>query len=131
MILIHTDGGCRGNPGPGGYGVIILCDKLVVEIKGRIERCTNNQAEYHALIAALKWAVEHDVIDVVLIRSDSQLMVRQMQGVYRCKSEELKPLQAEARRLSLLLKRIPVYEHIPREENRRADKLANLAMDEK
>ena len=95
---LRCDGGSRGNPGPGAYG-FVLCDPAGVEIEARGEYlgvCTNNVAEYRSLIAGLAAAAEHGVRDLV-VRMDSQLVVRQMLGQYRVKHESMKPLFAEAR----------------------------------
>lgn len=128
-LIIHVDGGSRGNPGPAGAGVVI-CDesgRRLHEGAYFLQRQTNNEAEYHALIRALERAARLGPAPV-MIRSDSELLVRQLTGDYRVKSQRLAPL---VRKVQLLLLRIPRWsiEHVPRELNRRADELANLAMD--
>ncbi|MEP0847413.1 MAG: reverse transcriptase-like protein [Phycisphaerae bacterium] len=128
-MIIHVDGGSRGNPGPAGAGVVI-CDesgRRLHEGAYFLQRLTNNEAEYHALIRALERAARLGPAPVK-IRSDSELLVRQLTGDYRVKSQRLAPLVQKAQ---LLLLRIPRWsiEHVPRELNRRADELANLAMD--
>jgi probable phosphoglycerate mutase len=126
--VAHVDGGSRGNPGPAGYGVHIeQPDGTVVELKESLGVATNNVAEYRGLLAALKWAVDHE-IERLEVRSDSQLLVRQLRGEYRVKHHGLQPLYAEARKL---LQRIPsvTFEHVRREFNKDADRLANEAMD--
>ena len=124
------DGGARGNPGPAGYGVRIEDQdgELVAELRGTLGIATNNVAEYHGLIAALAWLAEHGHRDVE-IRSDSELLVKQMRGDYKVKNEGLKPLAARARLLMLELGRVDL-QHVRREANKEADRLANLAMDE-
>ena len=123
------DGGSRGNPGPAGYGARIERDDgSVVEIKEALGVATNNVAEYHGLLAALAWAAQHG-IDALHVRSDSLLLVKQMQGAYRVKHPGLQPLYAEARQLARRLGRV-TFEHVRREFNTEADRLANEAMDE-
>jgi probable phosphoglycerate mutase len=127
--VANIDGGSRGNPGPAGYGVRLeLDDGAVVELKQAIAHATNNIAEYNGLLAALRWAAENGV-DALHIRSDSELLVRQMNGLYRVKNPGLQPLYEEAR---ALVRQIPQvkFEHVRRELNREADRLANEAMDD-
>jgi ribonuclease HI len=126
--IASIDGGSRGNPGPAGYGVRIEReDGTVVELKESLGICTNNVAEYHGLIAALTWAAQHGVRSLRL-RSDSELLVKQMRGEYRVKNAGLLPLVEEAR---TLIRRIGAvkFEHVRREFNKDADRLANEAMD--
>lgn len=126
----HIDGGARGNPGPAGWGAVIqnAAGEAVAELMGALPYATNNVAEYHGLLAALDWCVEHGAT-IAHIRSDSLLLVQQMRGVYKVKHEGLKPLHGRARLLAHKIGRV-TYEHIPREKNKDADRLANLAMDE-
>ena len=128
-LVIHVEGGSRGNPGPAGIGVFITdaAGAVVDEIHRYIGETTNNVAEYEALIAAAERAIELKAGEVVL-RADSQLIVKQIRGEYRVRSRDLMPLVARAQKL---LQKIPRWsiEHIRREENTRADQLANLAMD--
>jgi ribonuclease HI len=130
MVTAYTDGGSRGNPGPAGYGVVIVDehDTAIAELKGTLGRSTNNAAEYAGLLAALRYALDHGHREL-RVRSDSLLLVQQMKGAYRVKHPGLQPLHEEATRLATRLDRV-VYEHVPRHLNARADKLANLAMDE-
>jgi len=130
MITIYTDGGSRGNPGPAGYGVHIVSPdgSALAEIKGALPRATNNVAEYEGLLAGLRWAIERGETQV-RVRSDSELLVRQMRGEYRVKNPGLQPLYEEARRLVARIGRV-TFEHVRREQNREADRLANVAMDE-
>jgi len=127
--VANIDGGARGNPGPAGYGVRIERDDgTSVELKEALGVTTNNVAEYRGLIAALAWAAAHGV-SRLHVRSDSELLVKQMRGEYRVKHEGLKPLSGEARRLVAQIGDVR-FEHVPREQNKDADRLANEAMDE-
>ena len=125
----NIDGGSRGNPGPAGYGVHIeQADGTVVELKEFLGAQTNNFAEYRGLLAALRWAADHHA-SPLLIRSDSELLVKQMRGEYRVKNAGLLPLYEEARSLMRRIGRV-TFEHVRREFNTDADRLANEAMDE-
>ena len=125
----NVDGGSRGNPGPAGYGVRIEHeDGTVVELKESLGLCTNNVAEYHGLLAALRWAVAHGVT-ALHVKADSELIVKQMKGEYRVKNPGLQPLYEEARSLMKQIGRVK-FEHVRREFNKDADRLANEAMDE-
>lgn len=129
MLTAYIDGASRGNPGDAAYGVRV-CDadgNEVARFGGYLGRQTNNFAEYRGLIAALEWAGEQSV-EALRVRSDSQLLVRQMQGRYRVKSASLRPLWEEANELAqgLALFRI---EHVRREHNVEADSMANEVLD--
>jgi len=128
-LIINTDGAARGNPGPAGIGVVIKDEKgaVVREIAEYIGETTNNQAEYRALIMALEAAVELKA-DSVGIFADSELMVSQIKGIYKVKNEGLKPLFDQARELLQKFK-VCNIEYLPREKNKEADKLANIAID--
>lgn len=129
MLIANIDGASRGNPGAAAYGVRV-CDaagREVARLGGYLGRQTNNFAEYQGLIAALEWAVEHD-IDVFEVRSDSQLLVRQMQGRYKVKSPTLRPLFERASSLKAQLPRVRLV-HVRRESNVEADSLANEVLD--
>lgn len=128
-MIINIDGGARGNPGVAGFGVYVQDEDggPAAELFGFLGIQTNNVAEYAALIVALRHAVRHQAASVI-IRSDSQLLVRQMTGEYRVKNPGLIPMNDAARRLAARLPRV-AYEHVPRERNRDADRLANVAMD--
>jgi ribonuclease HI len=127
--LLSTDGGARGNPGPAAYGYVLEAeDGTVLAAHGEaIGEATNNVAEYRALVAGLQKALEFgvDQLDVV---SDSQLLVRQMSGEYKVKSEALRTLSGEAAALARQLKRV-TYRSVPREHNELADRLVNEALD--
>lgn len=127
--VAHVDGGSRGNPGPAGYGVHIEReDGTLVELKESLGVATNNVAEYSGLIAALEWAL-HAGVSRFQIRSDSLLLVKQMLGEYRVKSPGLQPLWERARRLVQQIGHVQ-FEHVRRELNQDADRLANEAMDQ-
>jgi probable phosphoglycerate mutase len=123
----NIDGGSRGNPGPAGYGVRIEQDGQVIELKESCGVATNNVAEYGGLLCALRWAVDHGVAQLH-VRSDSLLLVQQMKGVYRVKHPGLQPLHEEAKAMIRKLDKV-TFEHVRRELNRDADRLANEAMD--
>ena len=128
-ITANVDGGARGNPGPAGYGVYI-CNANgapIAQLSEYLGHKTNNFAEYSALLAALEYAVAHGHRALKVI-SDSQLMVRQMNGQYKVNSPDLKPLYEKARSLARRLDKFTI-QHVLREQNRQADKLANEAMD--
>jgi ribonuclease HI len=127
--IANIDGASRGNPGPAAYAVVIRDPegKLVLELAKKFGRDTNNVAEYYALLAALDYATTHGIA-ALRIRSDSELLVRQMQGRYKVKSADLKPLHERASILSRQLKYFAI-EHVRREQNRDADALANVALD--
>lgn len=125
----NIDGGSRGNPGPAGYGVHIEQDDgSVVDLKESLGIATNNVAEYNGLLAALRWAAEHGV-RTFHVRSDSELLVKQMKGIYRVKNPGLQPLHEQARALARRIGKV-TFEHVRREFNKDADRLANEAMDE-
>ncbi|MFE2288929.1 bifunctional RNase H/acid phosphatase [Streptomyces sp. NPDC059443] len=129
-FVVEADGGSRGNPGPAGYGSVVLdpaTGETLAERAEYIGVATNNVAEYKGLIAGLKAARELDPAAVVLVRMDSKLVVEQMSGRWKIKHPDMKPLAAEAAKI---LPRAQVtYEWIPRERNKHADRLANEAMD--
>lgn len=129
-FVAHIDGGARGNPGPAGWGAFITTEDgtLAAELCGFIGTATNNVAEYTALLEALTWCRTHGATDVH-VRSDSLLLVQQMLGRYKVKNAGLKPLHARARLLADKLGHV-TYEHVRRELNQEADRLANQAMDD-
>jgi len=128
-LIAHTDGGARGNPGPAGYGVVIhdASGKKVSALSEYLGRQTNNFAEYQALIAALEYAVKHGPRALKVV-SDSELMVRQIKGIYKVKDPTLRDLHARASQLMCQLEWFDI-EHVLRGKNREADQLANAAMD--
>jgi ribonuclease HI len=130
-VIIFTDGGARGNPGPAGAGVVILQLGKVVSAFGKFlgGSLTNNWAEYEALILALHEAKRLGLIDEkVEIRMDSELIVKQMQGLYKVKDKNMKQQHAKVRELLLEFQHVH-FKHIPREENSEADALVNEALD--
>ena len=125
----HVDGGARGNPGPAGYGVVIHDPhgKKVAELCQYLGHQTNNVAEYNGLLAALRYAIAHQIQSLKII-SDSELMVRQMKGIYKVRHPELRKLYDEAQHLTAQIEHVELR-HALREHNQTADRLANEAMD--
>ncbi len=128
-LTAHCDGGSRGNPGPAGFGAVVedAAGRVVVRLSEFLGVQTNNYAEYSGLLAVLRWAVENGVQRLAVV-SDSELMVKQMQGKYAVKSPVLRPLFEEARRLARQIARFEMR-HTLRAGNKEADQLANEAMD--
>ena len=127
-LIINTDGLSKGNPGTAAIGATIKDErgKMLATISQRIGITTNNVAEYKALIAALRMAIKLKATQVE-IRADSELMIRQLKGRYKVKSEGLKPLYIEATQLLAKFEGVTL-KYIPRELNTAADKLANDAV---
>ena len=128
-LIAYADGASRGNPGPAAYGAV-LCDAQERELDAwgnAIGRATNNVAEYHGALAAVEAAIERGATELEL-RLDSELIVRQLEGRYRVRHKSLKPLYEQ---LSNLIAELDVFVpiHVRREFNRRADALANEALD--
>lgn len=121
------DGASRGNPGEAGFGVLFQTDRDADEIVGYLGQATNNVAEYAALIAVLTLAAERGVKKLV-VYSDSQLLVRQITGAYRVKAPHLKPIFLQALKLRQTIPQFTI-EHVARQDNREADRLANQAID--
>lgn len=130
-LIIETDGGARGNPGPAGIGVVVLDDegKILEEHAKYLGKTTNNQAEYQAAILGLKRAVELGATSVE-VRADSELLVRQANGEYKVKNPDLGVRYLELKNLETRLGGKVRYVHVRREYNKRADKLSNDAMDQ-
>jgi len=128
-ITAYCDGGSRGNPGPAGFGVFIQGPDgdALGELSEYLGKKTNNFAEYSGLLAALDFAITHRHPHLKVV-SDSELMVKQIKGQYRVNSPELRPLYDEAKRRIAQLEKFQI-QHVLREKNQRADRLANLAMD--
>lgn len=126
---LFTDGGSRGNPGPGGIAAILFkSDWLLLDFENKyIPLTTNNQAEYSALIMGLKLAAKNKVSDLTCYL-DSELVVKQLNGEYKIKDESMKRLKAEIDTESAKFSSI-VYKHVLREKNKFADKLVNLVLD--
>ena len=127
---LYTDGACRGNPGYGGAGAVLVDENgnVVESVKKFLGLCTNNVAEYKALILGLEEALNRHCSKVHIFL-DSELLVRQINGVYKVKDETLKVLMRELKGLLTSLDEYTV-EHIDRSKNRIADRLANEAIDE-
>ncbi|WP_199552489.1 bifunctional RNase H/acid phosphatase, partial [Streptomyces sp. N35] len=129
-FVIEADGGSRGNPGPAGYGAVVIdgdSGEVLAERAEFIGIATNNVAEYRGLIAGLRAAFALDPTGTVRVRMDSKLVVEQMSGRWKIKHPDMKPLAAQAR--SAFPASSVTYEWIPREQNKHADRLANEAMD--
>lgn len=128
-VIINADGAARGNPGPAAIGVTIKDNKgnLITSISRRIGRTTNNQAEYRAIIAGLEKAVKLGVKQVK-VYSDSELVVKQINGSYRVKNTSLRILYENVLKLAGSLERFSI-EHIPRSRSTEVDNLANKALD--
>lgn len=129
-LIVSVDGAARGNPGPAGIGVTLIGEdgRLVAELAEGIGHATNNQAEYRAALAGLRLAADHGARAVVL-RSDSRLLVEQLAGRFRVKDPTLRRLHQEVRTLMSAFDEVSL-EHVPREENADADRLANRGVDE-
>jgi len=129
QLIINIDGGSRGNPGPAAYGCYLQPPgQPPIELKGKLGHTTNNVAEYHGLLRALEKAIELGARDVH-IRADSELLVRQMLGVYRVKNANILPLYEAAQRLMSRLGKV-TFQHVYREQNSEADRLCNEALDD-
>ena len=128
-LIVHSDGGARGNPGPAGYGVVIQDEsgRKVAHLSEYLGHQTNNFAEYQGLIAALEYALQHGPKALKLI-SDSELLVRQIRGIYKVKNAVLQDLHGRAKELIAQLEWFSIG-HALREQNQDADRLANEAMD--
>ena len=129
-MIVYADGAARGNPGPAGIGVVLTDERgrTLEEIAEGIGPATNNVAEYRAVLAGLEAAVERGA-RTVLVRSDSRLLVEQLSGRFRVKNPTLVRLHEEARALMKRFDQV-AFEHVPREMNRVADRLANRGVDD-
>ncbi|KAH7491907.1 hypothetical protein PRIC1_002621 [Phytophthora ramorum] len=131
-VFAYADGASRGNPGRSGCGAVLVNPStrqvLASDTKYVGDQETNNAAEYHGLLLALQLAQRHQVSHVH-VHMDSQLIVRQMQGLYRVKAANLRSLHQQCKELSASLMQV-TFSHVPREENSIADQLANEAIDE-
>lgn len=128
-LIIYTDGAARGNPGPAGAGgqITTPTGEVIAEISEYVGETTNNVAEYKALLITLEKSLAYNPVAVV-IRSDSELLVKQLKGEYKVKNEGLKPLHERAKRLLMHFKNVSI-QHVYRSENKQADQLANKAID--
>jgi probable phosphoglycerate mutase len=129
FLTAYCDGGSRGNPGPSGYGVSIedAAGRPIADLSEFLGVKTNNFAEYSGLLAALEYALSHGHARLRVV-ADSELMVKQMKGQYQVKSPDLRPMWEEAKRRAARLERFEI-QHVLRGKNKRADALANQAMD--
>lgn len=130
---IFTDGGSRGNPGPAAIGVVVISqetNKEIHQISKRIGNATNNIAEYMAVEAALDWLNDNLPITAVQFYLDSELVQRQLSGIYKVKDTNLKQIFLRIREKSITLNALITYDHIRRELNAEADALVNKALDE-
>ena len=129
-LVAHIDGGARGNPGPAGYGVFLEDERhhAVAQLSQYLGKQTNNYAEYSALLAALEYALQNG-FSMLRVFSDSELLVKQIKGIYQVRNPGLRPLYNRAQQLMLELEDFRIT-HVRREQNRDADRLANQAMDE-
>ncbi len=128
-LIIYTDGGARNNPGPAGIGAVLMDEtgKIIAEISEYIGSATNNQAEYKAVIAALAKAKELGATELEFFL-DSELVVKQLNREYRVKDKDLAPLFVRIYNSTLGFKKV-TFTHVPREKNKEADRLVNLAID--
>ncbi|MCG3192250.1 MAG: ribonuclease HI family protein [Thermoanaerobaculia bacterium] len=124
-LVLNVDGASRGNPGPAAFGVASEDGSVALSVA--IGKATNNEAEWQGFLAALRHAVEKAAIELV-IRADSELVIKQFNGQYKVKAEHLKAYLSEARELAAKIPKV-VAQHVPREQNRKADALANAALD--
>jgi probable phosphoglycerate mutase len=128
-IVAYTDGGARGNPGPAAYGVVIQSadGRVLDELRKYLGETTNNEAEYQGLLAALEYALAHDVRSLSVF-SDSELLVRQILKQYKVKSGGLRPLYERAQEMIRRLDSFTIA-HVRREHNQEADRLVNETLD--
>jgi ribonuclease HI len=128
-VSAHCDGGARGNPGPAGYGAVLTdtSGHILAELSEYLGHRTNNFAEYSGLLGCLQWTLDHKHRNLRVV-SDSELMVKQIQGKYKVNSPDLRPLWEEARRRIAQLDRFEIT-HALRHKNKDADRLANEAID--
>ena len=135
-IIIYTDGGSRGNPGPAAFGYVIkdVTGNVLKQYGEAIGKATNNEAEYQAVIAALKKEKKMFGKDKlkkgrIEVRMDSELAVRQLSGVYKIENEKLQPLFMKVWNLRVELGENVSFTHVPREQNKEADRMVNEALD--
>lgn len=130
-MIIHTDGGARGNPGPAAIGVVIEKDKkIIAEIGKTIGETTNNVAEYTAVIIALTYLKDHkNAIGAIQFYLDSTLVVNQINGVFKIKQDHLRKLLEQVHALEKEIGESITYSYVPRDQNKEADRLVNSALD--
>lgn len=130
MIEVYCDGGARGNPGPAAYGFVVHLDhKLIKRGSGYLGIATNNFAEYTAIVKALSWAKDYYHGQNLRVYLDSQLATFQLSGLYKVKNAQIRQLVVKVRELETNFGQVS-YQHVPREQNKEADALVNLALDE-
>lgn len=133
-LNIYTDGAARGNPGPAGFGLVIALNSQVIFQQSQfLGTKTNNEAEYHGLIAALRWLktnLSRYHPDKINFYSDSKLMVEQIKGLYKVKAKNLQPLHQLCQNLLSQINTPVVFQHLFRRHNQLADSLANQAIDQ-
>lgn len=134
-LIINTDGASKGNPGPAAYGYIIKTDTgVILHQEGKaLGETTNNFAEYSGVLEALKYIKSHFSAKAphdILVKADSQLLVRQLTGAYKVKHPNIKPFVEKIKFLEAELGKVS-YQHVPREQNFIADRLANKALGER
>ncbi|NBX77671.1 MAG: reverse transcriptase-like protein [Proteobacteria bacterium] len=128
-MILFCDGASRGNPGPGAYGFVLMHgEEVVFSQGGRMGVVTNNVAEYEGLLKGLEKSIELGATELT-IKSDSQLLVRQLNGQYKVKAPHIIPLVQRAKKLLVQFKKVEIT-HIPREQNSMADALCNEALDQ-
>ena len=130
IFQIYFDGASRGNPGMGGYGVAIFSNDEEIKTYSKFidKSVTNNEAEYQGCLKCLKYAYKHKLNNVI-IKGDSNLVIKQMNGEWKCKAKNLIPIYEKCLKYRNRLSKV-VFIHVPRKENSRADELANIALDE-
>lgn len=129
MLKVYCDGGARGNPGPAAYGFVVKDEKgIIKEGNGYMGVATNNQAEYTAIIEALRWLSENKQGHELHFFLDSLLAASQLNGIYKVKNAKIRELLVSIRELESKFPKI-VYEHVRREQNKEADKQVNIALD--
>ena len=129
MYKLFTDGGSRGNPGSAAAAFFLFNDEELVTFGGEyLNTNTNNHAEYKGLLIGLKEALKHDIQEISVFM-DSELIVKQIKGEYKISSEELKPLFVKVKELMAMFTLIS-FNHVPRADNKFADRLVNIILDE-
>lgn len=131
-LVVSSDGGARGNPGPAAIGVVIKNEKGTVlsQFGKKIGVATNNTAEYKAVIEALSWIADNVKPSRITFRLDSQLVVYQLNGLYKMKNANLRELMVKVRALEAKIGAGVFYQHVPREQNWEADSFVNKALDQ-
>jgi ribonuclease HI len=129
VVYLNTDGGSRGNPGPGAIGAVIFdeSEKIVFQIGTFLGTCTNNEAEYQALLTGLEAALKNNFLEITC-RLDSELVVKQLRGEYKVKNDRLAIFHKKVKGLEKKFKSVS-YKHIPRSQNKEADALVNQVLD--